>query len=134
MGQADDQRDCEHRVDGPGRFFYAEQRLPPHRVEADRTRGDDIAEGQHHRRYKDWREQHRFDPATPRQVGADHQEREHGAERNRDKQHAARDAQRVFQRQPEVGVIENKLEGASAEGSIGIEKWRVQKALEHNER
>ena len=100
----------------------ADQPLDGQRREPDRADGDDVAEGEHDRRQHDRHQQRRLDQAFRRQIGAHHQEGEHGAERHRDRGHAGGERERVEKGAREVGLTENELVGGEAQPRDGCRK------------
>src|SRR6516165_6042859 len=49
---------------------------------------EDVPEREHQRRDNDRNQNHRLEPSSSRQIGADHEESENGAERDGDQRHA----------------------------------------------
>src|SRR5207249_1370248 len=104
---------------------------PAHRngEEAYGPYGDDVSEGDHHRRQEDGHEQRRLQPAAAGKVGAHDQEREECSERDRDGRHPRGDDEGAPERAVEVGVDEHELIRGKRQLRAGLEERTVEKAL-----
>ena len=126
-----DDRDARERIDVPR--HAAEDRARPRRIEPDRPHGDDVTEGEHHRRDEHGNEHQDFDGALRRQIGSGEQKRERSAQRQRDQHHAGRDHERIRECRPKIRVLENERVGVETEMLRGIEERRVEEALPEDE-
>ena len=127
-----DHADRHERVDAPGRA--AEEVRRPDGVEPDGTGGDDVAEGEHHRRDEARHEDQRLDPALAGQVGALHHEREQAAQWHRDDDHHRGQQERVGEGAPEVRIREDERVRLEAGRFARIEERRGEEALVEDER